>query len=263
MHISLLVHGTYNGRMRETMSGISLTQNVYDRLRADLLACRLVPGQKLKINDLCDRFEAGTSAVREALSRLASEGFITAEPQRGFRVTPLSLDELRDLTDTRCQIEALCLRSAITHGGLEWETHVIASLHRLSKTPVSAPGDPKRYNDAFANAHTTFHEALVGACASPWLLRLRATLYVQQARYRWLSRPLAKVERDLDSEHAEIAAATLARDADRAVELLSKHFQLTAQIILESADEGLIAMNAPAPKARLREGAAGTLSTSS
>ena len=230
------------------MSGISLTQRVYDRLRADLLACRLVPDQKLKINDLCAQLAAGTSAVREALSRLASEGFITAEPQRGFRVTPVSLDELRDLTDTRCQIEGLCLKSAIERGGLEWETDVIASLHRLSKTPVSAPGDPKRYNDAFAAAHTIFHEALVAACASPWLLRLRRTLYVQQARYRWLSRPLAKVERDLNSEHAEIAAATLARDVDQAVRLLSEHFQLTARIILETTEEGLAIKNTTGSK---------------
>ena len=55
-------------------AGSTLTQNVYQRLRADLLACRLMPGQKLKIEELCERLSAGSSAVREALSRLAARG---------------------------------------------------------------------------------------------------------------------------------------------------------------------------------------------
>jgi DNA-binding GntR family transcriptional regulator len=213
----------------------SITESVYARLRADLLACRLVPGQKLKIDALCKQLSAGSSAVREALSRLASEGFVAAEPQRGFRVAPLSLSELHDLTNTRCQIEELCLRDSLAHGDLEWETQLIAAQHRLSRLDVAAPGDPQRYSDTYAEAHTLFHTALVAACRSTWLLRLRALLYTQQARYRWLSRPLARVERDLDAEHAAIAQAALTRDADQAVALLTQHLHLTARIILDAA----------------------------
>ena len=148
-------------------AGSTLTQNVYQRLRADLLACRLMPGQKLKIEELCERLSAGSSAVREALSRLAADGFVVVEPQRGFRVTPLSFTELRDLTNVRCEIEGQCIRDAIKHGDIDWETAVIAALHRLSRTPERAPDDPKRYNDDFAVAHTAFHQAVVAACASP------------------------------------------------------------------------------------------------
>ena len=88
----------------------SLTHNAYARLRTELLSSRLAPGEKLKIEVLCEKFSVGSSAVREALSRLASEGLVVSEPQRGFRVAPLSLDSLRDLTDVRCKIEGLCLR---------------------------------------------------------------------------------------------------------------------------------------------------------
>jgi len=123
-------------------AGSTLTQNVYQRLRADLLACRLMPGQKLKIEELCERLSAGSSAVREALSRLAADGFVVVEPQRGFRVTPLSFTELRDLTNVRCEIEGQCIRDAIKHGDIDWETAVIAALHRLSRTPERAPDEP-------------------------------------------------------------------------------------------------------------------------
>ena len=213
----------------------TITQDVYQRLRADLLACRLPPGQKLKIDDLCQQLSAGSSAVREALSRLASEGFVVVEPQRGFRVAPLSFDELRDLTDTRCKIEELCLREAIANADLEWEGNLISALHRLCNTPMRAEGDPERYSDKFALFHTAFHEVLVAACPSPWLLRVRQTLYVQQERYRWLSLPLARYDRDLNTEHRGIADAALARNADAAVALIIKHLQTTAQILLNSS----------------------------
>jgi hypothetical protein len=59
-------------------SPTSLTHGAYAELRSQLLACHFAPGEKLKIDDLCRRFAVGSSAVREALSRLASEGFVVA-----------------------------------------------------------------------------------------------------------------------------------------------------------------------------------------
>ena len=202
-------------------------------MRIDLLSCRFAPGDRLKIEDLCQRYASGSSAVREALSRLASECFVGMEPQRGFRVTPVSCDELRDLTRVRCAIEGMCLRDAVEHGDVEWEAGVMTALHRLSKLPMRAQDDPKRYSDAFAAAHNAYHEALVSACSSQWLLKLRTLLSSQHERYRWISRPLAKVEREnLHLEHANIAEATLARNADLAVRLMTEHLELTANIIL-------------------------------
>ena len=214
----------------------SITQHAYDQLRADLLACRLAPGQKLKIDELCQRVGVGSSAIREALSRLASEGFILMEPQRGFRVMPLDLDDLVDLTNARCQIEELCIRDSITRGEVEWETNLIAALHRLSRTPMLANGDDKRYSEAFGTAHNTFHEALAAACGNRWLLQMRQTLFIEQERYRWLSRPLADTDRDLDKEHSDIAHAALKRDADATAALMTEHLQKTASIILNSVE---------------------------
>jgi DNA-binding GntR family transcriptional regulator len=54
-------------------------------------------------------------------------------------------------------------------------------------------------------------------------------------RYRWFSGPFAKVERDLDREHREIAEAALARDGKRAVALMNEHLQKTASVILDSS----------------------------
>lgn len=225
----------YGVIMAHIPSTTSYTQDTYERLRADLLACRLRPGARLKISDLCGSLGANLSAVREALSRLTSEGLVVAEPQRGFRVAPISADELCDLTAVRADIEGMCLERAIAAGDVGWEAQLVAAFHRLFRTPEREPADPQRMNEAWSAAHSAFHEALVGACGSPWLLRLRAILYAQSERYRRLSVPLAEVARDLNREHQEIMEAALARDAGQARALMARHVELTTQVLLEQS----------------------------
>ncbi|MFT8245039.1 GntR family transcriptional regulator [Roseomonas sp. BN140053] len=213
--------------------GLSLTQSIYERLRADLLACRLRPGERLKINELCASLSVSLGAVREALSRLTAEGLVVAEPQRGFRVAPISATELRDLTEVRIEVELRCLHRAVECGSVEWETAIVAAHHRMIRLPEREPEDPGRVCEAWAVAHAEFHRALVAGCGSPWLLRLRDTLYAQSERYRRLSIPLARQGRDLAREHRAIMEATVSRDVPAASELLAEHLRATTLILLD------------------------------
>lgn len=212
----------------------SLTQAIYERLRAEVLSCRLRPGQKVVIGDLCKVHEVSLGAVREALSRLTSEGLVIAEPQRGFRVAPVSEGDLRQLTEARLDVEGLCLRRAIATGTIAWEARLVAAFHELSRTPERVSDDPDRLSEAWAQAHARYHQALVDGCDNAWLLKLRAILYAQSERYRRLSVPLGRDGRDLDREHGEMVDAMLARDADRACALLDRHLSATTLILLDS-----------------------------
>jgi DNA-binding GntR family transcriptional regulator len=211
---------------------VNLTQGAYEQLRADLLACRILPGSRLKIQELCARLSVSLGAIREALSRLTSEGLVVAEPQRGFRAAPISQEDLQDLTRVRIEIEGLCLRRAIEVGDVDWESRLVAALHRLSRTPERAAADPARSSDEWAEAHAAFHVALADGCDSPWLLKLRSQLYDQSERYRRLSVPLTTEKRNIGAEHQGIVDAALARDADKAVALLSAHLGATTRILL-------------------------------
>jgi DNA-binding GntR family transcriptional regulator len=219
----------------------NLTQGAYEGLRADLLACRVVPGNRLKIQELCRRFDVSLGAIREALSRLTSEGLVVSEPQRGFRAAPISLADLLDLTMVRIEVESLCLRRAIAIGTVDWEARLVAAFHRLSRTPERVASDPKRSDDEWADAHAAFHSALVEGADSPWLLRLHGQLYAQSERYRRLSIPLGNMERDVGQEHREILDAALKRNADLAVALLARHLGATAEILVEADIEGYAA----------------------
>jgi DNA-binding GntR family transcriptional regulator len=217
----------------------SITERAYQRLRSDLLSCRLPPGERVKINDLCRQLDVSPGAVREALSRLTSEGFVTATPQRGFRVVPISEKELVDLTEARIEIELLCLCRAIKFGDVAWEARVVAAGHRISRTPQRDPSDPKRLSDEWSAVHSEFHEALVSACDNQTLLQVRKKLYDQSERYRRLSVPLAKSNRDLVSEHQAMQDAVVARDFKRAGEAMRSHLSETTRILLQARRDTL------------------------
>jgi len=206
----------------------------YEALLAEILECRLAPGAKITISEIAVRLGFSPGAVREALSRLSAEKWAVATAQKGYSVTPVSIEELKDLTRTRIVIEQLCLRSAIAHGDVEWETSIVAAYYRLHRIPVAVTGDPSSLSPSWAAAHTTFHAALAAGCDSPWMLTLRAMLYAQSERYRHLSIALAREDRDVDAEHKGILDACLARDAGRACELIDDHLARTSDILLTS-----------------------------
>jgi DNA-binding GntR family transcriptional regulator len=213
-------------------TGTTLANEAYDELRSDLLSCRLLPGEAIKINELSVSLGTNPIAIREALSRLTSEGLVTAEAQKGFRAAPISQSELRDLTAVRSEIECICLRNALEAGKLEWEGSIVAALHQLLRTPIHTANDPQRNSDDWAYNHAQFHEALVNACDSPVLLGIRAMLYAKSERYRRLSVPLVRFDRDVEGEHKALAAAVLARDADLATTLMLSHLRVTMDILL-------------------------------
>lgn len=211
----------------------SQTRLVFTRLRADIVAGRLMPGTKLNIAALADEIGVSAGAVREALASLEAEALVISEPARGFRVSPVSAKELTDLTAARIEVEKLCFTDAIRNGDLEWEGRIVSAFHRLSRVPERV-ADAQEVNPEWADFHAGFHHALISGCTNRWLMRLHELLYQQSERYRQLSVPLATVRPDLQSEHRELMTAVLNRDVQAAHDLITAHLNTTARLILAS-----------------------------
>ena len=213
----------------------TLTSAVQARLRDDLIACRVQPGEKLAIGPLARRFDVSAAIVREALSRLVADGLVVAEDQRGFRASPLSLADLQDLAETRIEVECLALRRSMARGDAVWREQVQAAWKALRSSRHPLPGAPPAEHEAWSALHARFHASLVGACGLDWLLRFRATLYEQSERYRRMGRLVRGLSRDVQAEHGQIARAVLAAEAEAAIALLAAHLQRTADDILAAA----------------------------
>jgi DNA-binding GntR family transcriptional regulator len=200
------------------------TVDVFDELRADLLNGRFEPGQRLKLVSLGERFDVSLSVVREALTRLAEQGLVVANPQRGFSVRSLSVEDLADLTQVRVQIETLALRQSFERGDLAWETRVLGTHHTLERTPVNA--DDGRFNEAWAPAHRTFHQALLSGSGSPRLEDIATGLRDSFELYRrWYWALTDDHTRDIPAEHRLLKDLALERDTSRAVEVLTAHIE--------------------------------------
>lgn len=203
-----------------------------ERLRADILSIKLVPGQKLNVSNLAKEFSVGLAAVREALSRLVADGLVQASDQRGFSVSPVSQSDLKDLTQTRIDIESLALRRSIERGDDAWLGAVEREFSALSAISFVSVDGLNPHNEAWVVRHRLFHRTLVSACGSLWLLSFRDVLHEQSERYRRLSiRREIDEPRDVEAEHAAIVRAVLARDADAAVHALAHHFTTTMRFV--------------------------------
>lgn len=210
----------------------TLAASAYSRLRQDILRCRLMPGAKLRLGELRREYQVGFSPLREALARLSGEGLALLEGQRGFRVAPVSAQDLEDIARVRCEIETIALRMSIERGGDAWEADIAAALHHLLLLPHGRWPAGSPLTDEWSKRHKRFHDSLVAASGSPRLLGIREDLFEHSERYRRLLIAHGTQYRDLAREHRDIAQAVLARDTTSACALLETHIRTTAQSMM-------------------------------
>ena len=213
--------------------GRSLTEDVYVELRQAILHGQVAPGTRLHLGELAAANEVSLGVVREAVTRLASEGLLESTPQTGFRTRTLSREHLADLTWARCQIEGLTVHESVVRGDTEWEASLLAAHHVLSVTP---PHVDEAVNSAWMVAHRRFHTMLAAGCPNITLVGIRERLFDEAELYRHWSARGPGSQRNIGAEHAEILAAALARDAPRCVDLLQQHLRYTARFVVESSD---------------------------
>ena len=202
----------------------SVTESLRERLRQDIILGALPPGSKLKLEALSRCYGVSVNTMRETLSRLSADGLVVAEEQKGFAVLPVSPQDLREITEMRQLLECQALRLSLAKADLDWEARVIAAYHKLSRSEALVDDEPERYGADWERYNREFHDALIGNCGSRWLLLYRRSMYDHSLRYRMLSlktKPFPRSQSAL--EHKLILDAALARDAERAVELLAAH----------------------------------------
>jgi DNA-binding GntR family transcriptional regulator len=212
----------------------TLTASALSRIRSDIIACRLMPDERLRFEALRERYGMGVSPLREALMRLEAEGLVQLEQNKGFRVSEVSRENLLDLMRTRVEIETIALRWSLGKGGVEWEANLLGAFHRLSRQTKLDPTEPETINEAWSREHAAFHAALVSACGSQTLMSIRERLFEQAERYVSLSIMSNAPLRDDVAEHKQLMRTALNRDVDKTVELNRLHISRTADKVAAS-----------------------------
>ena len=197
--------------------------STYQRIKRDVIFGDLAPGSKLKLDGLRERYSASMSTLRETLNRLASEGFVDAQDQRGFFVTPVSREDLIEIANLRVLLECHALRLSVTNGDTDWEGNLVAAHHKLHLMEQKMlEGDDSQKED-WKRYDWEFHLAMIEACGSKNLLSLHAVLYDKYLRYQMLV--LTYRGEEAVEEHREMFDAALARDVERAAKTLQTHIE--------------------------------------
>lgn len=219
----------------------------YQAIRRQLVEFRIKPETRINELRLAKSLDLSRTPIREALNRLASEGFVVFAPNRGFFFRGIDIDEIVDLFEWRMVIETGAFRLGCERASPE----EVASLRAY--WDEMAPHYARRDPDEILGIDEGFHMRLVALSGNPELERQLAAI---NARIRFIRR--VQIERapehaDLVGGHDRILAAAEARDAEGGLRLLRGHITMTAQDAGAALKEALLRLyTADAPSSRRR-----------
>lgn len=153
----------------------TLSQKVYDQLHQRLRTGKLRPGTQLINRTLAAELGTSTIPVREAISRLVSEGLLDATPGGGAFVRTPDPNELGELYDVREALEVLAASEAARFS----TEHLIAELRaiceRLQQVAVAVPAGKHATHSQmnhWLDAEEQFHTRLAAASRNRWLVKM-------------------------------------------------------------------------------------------
>jgi DNA-binding GntR family transcriptional regulator len=205
-------------------------ETIFRRIRGDIIAGTLKPGQKLTLDRLKDAYGASVSTLREILSRLTTEDFVTAEGQRGFEVAPATAAGLREIGDLRLLLECHALDLSFKAGDLEWEGHVVAAHHKLAAVERQLLEGNRQRTPEWIAYDWAFHNALISACGSRLLMKTHGSVFDRFLRYHLLAASFRGVA--VSQDHEALFRLAMARDAKGAKARLAQHVNLGIDHVL-------------------------------
>ncbi|MFP7570436.1 GntR family transcriptional regulator [Marivita sp. S2033] len=227
---TLNADGSPPAHRRAESKGLSARQRAYDGLRKGILSGDFPPGEFIEEAMATKATGVSRTPVREALSRLAAEGFLVLHPRRGAMVKPISTNELFDLYDVRLMVES----------------HAVSRICR-EKAPI-----PQLLFDlcdkhatiaeddflAFADLNHRFHETIVRTAGNAVLNQVFENLRANLTRVAMLSFQLGVPKQREGTMHRALADALAAHDESRALEITKEHLGSMPRVVAALADAG-------------------------
>ena len=220
------------------------TELVYAALRRAITTGEYPPGSRIVVDRVAAEYEVSKVPVREAVLRLAGEGWLELNAHVGATVPALSPDEALETSIVRAALEGVATRLACEHLG----PADFASLHQLlERMEVAAAMDSAEYPEL----NRQFHSAIVATCPYPLLRDLVRQMTEKAMRLRAVTH-LPHYLPETQSEHRALLAALEDRDAARSEELSREHVERAGHLLWQFALE-----HQPRPRARRERSRAG------
>jgi DNA-binding GntR family transcriptional regulator len=217
---------------------VRLADSVYAQVKARILLGQARPGDVIAAYALAQELSVSRTPVHEALKRLVGEGFLVSLPRVGYTVTPIDIDEIRDLFQIRIRLEALSAELAAR----EWtDEHALAfkaadQAAQARHSELLTAGVPSELAQFLHDEHRRFHSMIANAGGNRRLERLICELQDETRRF-WSLLPADQLTGRVflaDDAHRAILDAIASKDQARARAAVVKHLQEGVRAMMEA-----------------------------
>ena len=206
----------------------SLSGKAYEVIKRDIITCVLEPGQQIAQPQLAEKHRIGLTPVREALRRLAQEGFVQAIPRFGYIVSPVTFADVYEVYELRAIVESAAVRLAAIRAADEQLTKILKS---ASFTYVYR--DRESYSH-FLALNKEWHRSVVAIAGNQRMVDLISKTLDELTRVFHLGLDLRDSAEEMRSEHLALAAALRDRDPDRAEKIVQSQIARSQARVLEA-----------------------------
>ncbi len=202
---------------------LSVTENIFKKIKYDIVFGNLKPNQKLKLNSLQKEYNVSISILREVLNRLCGDGFIIYKVQKGFIVSPISKQDLYEIADLRIMLETHALEISIKNKDYEWEAELLGAYHKLNHAENELEKNNLNAKSLWTQYDAEFHQMLIKKCNSLNLIRIHEIIFDKYLRYQLLI--LKYRGKDSIKEHKNLLNYSLTSNIQKAQNTLRNHIK--------------------------------------
>ncbi|MEC5344249.1 GntR family transcriptional regulator [Brenneria populi] len=206
---------------------LSLSDQAYHAIRRDILTCRLLPGSLVTESELMDRYQSGKNSIRLALTRLSHERLTISRPRKGYRIAPVTIQDVEEIFTVRAALEPLAARLAVG----KVDVAQLKVLEAQCRVEVAAPLSTRI--DVFMNANKRFHLTIAQATGNTHLIRSLSGLMDEMARLVALGFNVQRIKPEIKHDHNAMIDAFIEGDAKRVEFIARRHIETFQAMTLE------------------------------
>jgi len=208
-------------------SGIRLTDAAYTIVKRDIVECVLAPGTEVTERELTQRYGLSKAPLREALVRLSHEGLLRSIPRTGYLVTPITVQDVRDIFEMRLLLEPAAARQATGRV----DQGLLTQLDELCRAGYT-PGN-RESETAFLRTNRQFHLAIAQASGNRRLAALLGQLLEEMERLFHLGLAVRNRSTEMRHEHQALVEALAQGDADAAERTTIEQIEAARHMVMD------------------------------